>query len=42
MVLSVIFFNTITCVACLFFLFMFIIIRAISPRYTFAQLMALC
>lgn len=42
MIMSIIFFNKIVLVGCIGFLFLFIIVRAISPRYTYAQLMSIC
>lgn len=42
MIMSIIFFNKITFLGCILFLALFVIIRAISPRYTYAQLMAMC
>jgi len=42
MVMSILFFNKITFVGCLGFLALFIITRAVVPRYTYAQLMSMC
>jgi len=40
--LSILFFNGVSILATLFFMTLFVLVRAVLPRYTFAQLMSLC
>lgn len=42
MVMSILFFNKITFFGCFMFLALFVMTRAIMPRYTYAQLMSMC